>query len=381
MKVGIEGSLFFKRSSGVGLYAKELTKAAVALSQDVDFEIVRHVLPLNSPALPIAPSNHLHYRLVRWFPPVVYYQSFKRLGWFLPYDLFAARRYDAFLFFNFIAFPLRKHTKSIIVVHDLSFVHFPQYIQAKNLIYLKKFLPASIERAGHIIAVSDSTKKDIIQTYGVPNQKVSVIPNAVDHAHFYQRSSGEAEKVIKKYQLPKKYIHFHGTIEPRKNIVGLLDAYASLSAELTDEYGLVLTGGKGWKDEAIYKKVDELKAQNLNIVLPGYIDGDDLPAIYSGASLFVWPSFYEGFGIPPLEAMACGTPVITSNNSSLPEVVGDAAIMIKAEDNAAITKAMAKVLNNPKLAGELGAKGLAQSKKFSWDKSGQLLLDLLKGLA
>jgi glycosyltransferase involved in cell wall biosynthesis len=187
-------------------------------------------------------------------------------------------------------------------------------------------------------------------------------------------------KALQKYGLPSKYIHFHGTIEPRKNVEGLLDAYAALPDKIKDEFALVITGGKGWKDESIYRKVDYYLASGHRIILPGYIEAEDLPFIYSGASLFVLPSFYEGFGIPPLEAMACGVPVITSDNSALPEVVGDAAILVKADDTPALTGSIEKVLSDKQLAKSMTDKGLKQAAKFSWELSARKLIELLESI-
>jgi len=380
MRVGIEGSLFFKRASGVGYYAKTLVAAASKLDSDVNFEVVRHVLPWRKPDPPIKPTRHLDYRFVRWFPPAVYYQIFKRLNWFIPYDIVADRHYDAFLFFNFIAFPLRRRTKSVVVIHDLSFIKFPEFTQKTNLKFTTKLMKRSISRVDHIITVSENSRQEISDYYAVPSSKITVIYNGIDHADFHPRKAAEIDKCRAKYNLPDHYIHFHGNIEPRKNIVGLLEAYAKLPAELKSEYGLVISGGKGWNDHAIYSKISQLKASGHNIVLPGYIDAEDLPALYSGASLFVWPSFYEGFGIPPLEAMACGIPVITADNSSLPEVVGDAAIKIKAQDTPAITAAMANILSDKKLADDLRQKGLSQAAKFSWQESAKQLIKVLEDL-
>jgi glycosyltransferase involved in cell wall biosynthesis len=377
MKVGIEGSLFFKRSTGVGHYAKSVIEATSKVDSDVDFEIVRHWLPFKKFRAPIKPTTHLHYRLVKWFPPAVYYQLFKRFPWSFPYDWIALKKYDAFIFFNFIAFPLSRRTKSIVVIHDLTFVHYPQYMQTTNLKYMSKLVPESVKRADHIITVSENSKEEIVKYFNLPESKVSIVPNAIDHRKFYPRDRTEVEEVRGKYNLPQRYIHFHGTIEPRKNVEGLLNAYAALSQDLKDEFSLVLTGGKGWKDESIYQKIDELKSSGHNVVLPGYIDGEDLPALYSGASLFVLPSFYEGFGIPPLEAMACGVPVITSDNSSLPEVVGDAAIKVKADDTKALADSIRKLLTNEALAQSFMEKGLRQAAKFSWEKSAEKLVDLL----
>jgi glycosyltransferase involved in cell wall biosynthesis len=377
-KVAIEGSLFFKRPTGVGHYAKSLIEAASTLDSEVDFEIVRHWLFFKKFQAPIAPAKHLHYRLIKWFPPMVYYQFFKRLSWIFPYDWTALKKYDAVLFFNFISYPLSKGVKSIIVIHDLTYIKFPQYMQATNLKYMSKLMPASVKRADHIITVSESSKKDIVEHFGLEPSRVSVILNAVDHEIFFPRNN--VANALKKYGLPTKYIHFHGTIEPRKNVEGLLDAFALLPREIKNEYALVLTGGKGWNDEAIYKAVEAHRASGHKIILPGYVEGKDLPYIYSGASLFVLPSFYEGFGIPPLEAMACGVPVIVSDNSSLPEVVGDAAIKIKAEDTEALAANMLKILSDKKLAESLSKKGLKQAAKFSWHASAEKLVKLLQDI-
>src|SRR5581483_5153635 len=205
MKVGVEGSLFFKPSSGVGHMAKRLVKAAAQLDHDLTFEIVRHRLPGQKFRPPLPPSKNLKYRLVKWFPPMVYYQIFKRLNWFIPYDWIALQKYDAFLFFNFIAFPLSRNTKSVIVVHDLSFIHFPQYTQAKNLKFTLKLMPRSIKRAYHIITISENSKKDVMEVYKVPESKISIVHNGVDHDKFYPRSAAQIAKVKKTYNLPDKY--------------------------------------------------------------------------------------------------------------------------------------------------------------------------------
>ncbi|HSX17894.1 MAG TPA: glycosyltransferase family 1 protein [Candidatus Saccharimonadales bacterium] len=381
MKVGIEGSLFFKRSSGVGYYAKRLIEAATKKDSDINFEIVRHWLVFKKFKPPLKPSSRLSYRLVKWFPPIIYYQVFKRLNWFIPYDLVALRKYDAFLFFNFIAFPLRKNTKSIIVVHDISFIKFPQFTQAKNLKYTPKLLRRSIKRAAHIITVSENSKKEIAEFYKLPPDRITVIPNGVDHERFYPRPAIDIGKVRQKYSLPENYIHFHGTIEPRKNIEGILDAYAQLDTGLKTRYALVLSGGKGWNDEGIYRKIGQLQKAGNKILLLGYIENEELAPLLSGASVFIWPSFYEGFGVPPLEAMACGVPVITSNSSSLPEVVGDAAIKIRPEDTRALTAAINQVLSDTTLASNLSRAGLSQSKKYTWEASAQKLIKLLDSLS
>ena len=170
------------------------------------------------------------------------------------------------------------------------------------------------------------------------------------------------------------------TLEPRKNLIGVLKAFETLPEAIKNSYSLVLVGGKGWLDGKLEAKYGEL-AKKYSLIKTGYVPDEDLPGLYSGASVFVYPAFYEGFGMPPLEAMACGVPVITSDSSSLPEVVGDAAITIKAEDNAMLAQEMAKVLTDKKLADKMKLEGLAQSNKVSWDKSAKKLLDVITEVA
>jgi glycosyltransferase involved in cell wall biosynthesis len=198
----------------------------------------------------------------------------------------------------------------------------------------------------------------------------------VDHEEYYPKNTKEISIIKNKYNIKGEYILYTGTLEPRKNIVGILESYSMLLDEFKNEYSLVLAGGKGWLDDEIENKLNELK--DLNIVRTGYVEDDDLPALYSGATLFIYPSFYEGFGMPPLEAMACGTPVITSNNSSLPEVVGNAGIMVDAKDTRSLTKNIEKVLKSKKLQSEMSKKGLKQAKNFSWEKSAKKLLELIE---
>jgi glycosyltransferase involved in cell wall biosynthesis len=216
-----------------------------------------------------------------------------------------------------------------------------------------------------------------MEYYKVPEDKISIISPAVDQKVFYPRESAEITKVKQNYGVKKPYILSLCTLEPRKNLVGVLDAYEKLPEKTKRSYILVLAGGKGWLDDELEKRIGELSAK-YEVIKTGYVPDEDLPALYSGASVFVFPSFYEGFGMPPLEAMACGTPVITSDNTSLPEVVGNAGIMIKADDTERLAGEMERVLTNNKLAQNLREKGLEQAKKFSWEKSAKELLDVIE---
>ena len=261
------------------------------------------------------------------------------------------------------------------MIHDLSFVHFPQYAHPKDLPYKLKYVPKSVKKAGRIITISENSKKEIMEYYGVSAEKISLVHPAVDTSFFHRKTAAEIAIVRKKYKLPKKYILYAGTIEPRKNINGLLKAYEQLDTKIKGTYGLVLAGGKGWQDNGILDRIDSLQKNGHTIVQTGYVADDDFPAIYSGAELFVFPSFYEGFGIPPLEAMACGVPVISADNSSLPEAVGKAGILIDVEKSADLVAAIKNLLHNDTLRTQYIKAGYKQVQRFTWEKAAKELHD------
>ena len=380
MKIFIEATSIFKYRSGVGQYSKRLSETLVQQNPQNEFTFFSFNLwPRALPPREIKGPN-VNYRFIRLFPGKIYNQLL-RMNINLPIDLLLRRQADIIFYPNFRVWPMfSRKTKTMVVIHDLSFIYYPQYSSPRNLRDNLKFVPRAITKANRVIAVSNSSKGQIVDHYGTDPAKITVVYNAVDHSEYYPRSAKEVSAIRNKYKLPAKYILFTGTIEPRKNVVGILNAYAALDERVKKDYGLVLAGGKGWNDESIRQAIDRLQSAGEKIICTGYVPDKNLPMLFSGASLFVWPSFYEGFGVPPLEAMACGVPVITSDNSSLPEVVGDAAIKVKAENTAAISKAMASVLTNAKLAAELRQKGLVQAKLFSWEKSAEILMDVFNEL-
>jgi glycosyltransferase involved in cell wall biosynthesis len=368
MKIFVEGGAFLEKPSGVGHYGKRLTEALARNfpSHHVTIFGFRFFLrPL--PHLPVKPTANLNYRFMRLLPARAYNLLIK-LGMPFPIDPLLLRRADVFLFPNFVCWPtLQRRAKVIVAIHDLSFIHYSQYTSPPNLRYMTRFVPKSIKRADHIITISESSRRDIIDYYKVSPDKVSIVVPAIDPAVYHPQSQATITRIRKKYKLPEKYILYAGNLEPRKNIEGLLKAYESLDKNVHDQFALVLVGGKGWLDDRIHAEIQRL--QDHNIVLTGYVPDEDMPALYSGAAVFTFPSFFEGFGMPPLEAMACGTPVITSNTSSLPEVVGDAALLIDPYNIKTIAEALTTVLTNKVAAQRLSKLGLAQAKKFSWDKS------------
>lgn len=376
LKVGVEGGPLFGNRSGIGQYTLRLIQAASSLRQSPKFEITKPILFWRRFTAPIKPSPRLSYRVARWLPPILYYQLFKRTGWAPSYELSVLRKYDVLVFFNFVAFPVRKSTPSILFIHDLSHIHYPQFTSPRNLAWLNKFVPRSIKRVDKIVTISESSRNDIAEFYKVPKKNISIVYPAVDHNEYKPRSQKEVAAVKKKFAISKPYILSVCTLEPRKNLIGVLKAFEALPEVTKERYALVLAGGKGWLDGELHAKFEEL-SKKYTLIKTGYVDDADLPPLYSGADVFVYPAFYEGFGIPPLEAMACGTPVITANNSSLPEVVQEAGIMIKAEDTVALSQQIERVLNDSRLQTKLKNAGLAQAQKFSWQQSAEDFLKII----
>lgn len=296
-----------------------------------------------------------------------------------PYlDLLFGKR--IYLFPNYSTWPLL-YSKGVPFIYDLSFELYPQFAEPRNQKFLSDSVKISARRAAMIATISENSRNEILEYYHAPSDAVHIYYPAVDTTKYYVRGEKEVEAKKRKYGIAGKYILFVGNIEPRKNLKNLLLAYEALPINLRKTYSLLLVGGSGWQNNEINTIVRRLNSSGSPVIRPKrYVEDDELPALYSGASLFVYPSIYEGFGIPPLEAMACGTPTIVSDNSSLPEVVDDAAVMVKAQSVSGISEAMSLVLRDKKLQRQLIANGHRQVRKFSWDKSAQSLLDDLRKL-
>ena len=234
-----------------------------------------------------------------------------------------------------------------------------------------------MRNADAIIAVSQSTKSDLLQLACIPPEKISVVSLGVDPRFRPVKNEDDLRSVRRKYKLPRPFILFIGMIEPRKNLETLVDSY--LSGHFFDRFDMVLAGSLGWGYSPLLQKIATSgKADRIH--LPGYVEDRDLPALYSAAEVFVYPSIFEGFGLPVLESMACGTPVITSSVSSLPEVAGDAALLVDPRDHSPLTSALQKLLANKSLRGEFATRGLARAASFSWDQTAQKTLSVYQHL-
>lgn len=256
--------------------------------------------------------------------------------------------------------------KKVITVHDLAFKKYPQFYNMSKRWHKTWLTPGSIKKADKIIAVSSATKGDLIDLFGTPEEKIKVIHNGIASIFkLLNLSNMEKEQKKKKYGF-KRLILFVGTIEPRKNLKTLIEAFDSF-VENEPDLGLIVCGKKGWLCDGILNEISDHKM----IRYLDYVPTQELVELYNLAEIFVYPSFYEGFGFPPLEAMACGTPVITSNTSSLPEVTGDAALLVDPADSRQIAEGITRLLNDKILRDDLIQKGLRRVKTFSWKKTAE----------
>jgi glycosyltransferase involved in cell wall biosynthesis len=263
--------------------------------------------------------------------------------------------------------PLVSPVPFVTTVFDLSFLRFPEAFRPFNRLYLRYFTTQTSKRAKAIITISESTRRDVIDLLKIPPEKVNTIYCGVD-AIFKPAPATEVETFRKARGLPDKFILFLGTLEPRKNVDGLIKAYAQWYAKDQHALPLVIAGGKGWYYQQIFQQAEALNLTNT-IRFPGYVPQAELPLWYNAATAFVYPSRFEGFGLPVLEAMACGTPVITSTAASLPEVAGTdgTARLIPPEDHEALADAISEVSRTPALRAEMSERGLARAARFSWE--------------
>lgn len=247
--------------------------------------------------------------------------------WRVPFDVVLGRGF--YWFPSFLAWPTW-FAKSSVVVHDVTYLAVPECVHKGNRDYLAQTVPFSLKNAQNVVCVSEFSKSEIMKFYDYPEEKISVAYPSIDRTHFYKRSAEEIHKVKAKYDIfSEKYIFSVGNIEPRKNYGRLIDAYVQLPREITDEYPLVIVGAGGWNNEDVKEKIQKAKEYGYKIINPKqFVLDEDMPALYSGAQFFIFTPIYEGFGMSPLEAYACGTPTIASNVTSVPEAAGKAALYV-----------------------------------------------------
>ena len=367
MRIGIDGRLVFYHKAGIGQYILRLTQALARLDQEDEFILFKsrkdRTLLVDQPNFKIqklwTPSHH----------------RFERLAMSVELAPFAL---DVLHSPDFIP-PAGARCPTAITVHDLAFLLYPRFLTRESARYYGQVDEAA-RTAAHIIAVSESTKRDTVRLLGVPDEKITVIYEAA-HPLFTPMTNEEAlARVRARYELPEEFVLFVSTIEPRKNIPTLLRAFRRLRDNYKSNATLVIAGHRGWLVEEVDAVIEELQLGDYVRRLGG-VANEELVYLYNAARLFVFPSFYEGFGLPPLEAMACGTPVIVSNTSSLPEVVGDAGWLVNPEDVEGLTVAMYRILSDENLRREMRAKGLKRAATFSWDRAARQTIQVYRKVA
>jgi glycosyltransferase involved in cell wall biosynthesis len=265
---------------------------------------------------------------------------------------------------------------SVVTIHDCIHLMFPQYLPNRfAYAYARTFMSAAAHRSARVLTVSETSKRDILRFFTVPEDKVTVIPNAIDERFGTPPADDEIQRVRERYQLSDEFVLYTGNIKPHKNVDRLIDAFHQLREEGFGQLRLLIIGDEISTHPSLRRAVHRWKLHK-HVRFLGFVPDQTLAVLYRLASVFVFPSLYEGFGLPPLEAMASGTPVVTSNVSSLPEVVGDAAVLIDPLDPAAIASGIRQVLTDPGLRADLVARGLERARMFSWDTSVQRVREI-----
>lgn len=307
------------------------------------------------------------YRAVSTFLPV-------------PYSFFFGKDSDVTHFFNYIIPPF-VHGKKVVTVHDMVYKAFPETVRGRTRFMLETGLKKSMKRADIIVTDSEFSKREIIKYFPEHSGKIRVVPCGVDCRRFRPCANPETiEKVKKSLEIEGNYFLYVGTIEPRKNLIRLIRAYKVFAGHVQNPPKLVLAGAKGWLCGDIYALVRKLGIDN-QVIFTKYVPSENMPILIGGAIAFVFPSLYEGFGMPPLEAMACGVPVLTSGEASLPEVVGDCAVICDAYSVKSIAKGLYRLYKNPDLRKELSRRGHERAGLFTWENSAKKLHAIYRELA
>jgi alpha-1,3-rhamnosyl/mannosyltransferase len=285
-----------------------------------------------------------------------------------------------YLFPNYKNWRLLKSV-NLTYIHDLGYIRFPEFVQPKNLEFLQNGVKLWAKRSSLILTGSKHTKTEIHELLKVPLNKIVCVYHGVDTEVFYKRTRTEISSAKEKYGIEGDYIVSIGSFEPRKNLVRLIRAYRQLPNEIRNQYALFLIGGGGWLNENIHDEIIKAQDEGYKVVTPSrYVEDIDLPALISGSGLLVHPALYEGFGLPPLQAMACGVPVIASDNSSIPEVIGKAGLLFNGNDINDISAKITEVISNISLNEKMVKMGLAQAALFKWGFSAEIISKLTESV-
>lgn len=375
MRIAIDYTAAIRQGAGVGQYVRNLVDALLAEDHDNQYTLLTSGRPTKEHPFPTGPNVRGRsifipdrYLNILWY------------RWRLPLNatLFSGQ-VDIYHGPDFALPPLGKKLRKVVTVHDLAFLEHPEYAVPELVTYLKKIVPEAVAAADVVAAVSEATRQGLMQHFHTPAEKITVVPIGVA-SHFRRITDpillGATQH---KYGLKHPLVLGVGTLEPRKNHLNLIKAFARATRTKNGPAMLAIAGGKGWLYEETQRVVADLKLEN-KVRFLGRVSDLELITLYSMADIFAFPSFFEGFGIPPLEAMACGAPIITSDTSSLPEVVGDAAILVNPHDIDALSHAITRLIDNEGLREELRQKGFQRIQHFSWPQTARKMLAVYQRL-
>lgn len=377
MRIGFDGKVLSARAGGIGTSAMNLVRScieAAAITQpQVEFII------FTGPQTCLNDLQGNNWAIDSRFRGVE--SSLLRLLFYIPKGL-KAQHIEVFHGFDHLGVPLfTKVGRYVATIHDMIPLLRPQWVTRKHRLVVSAAYQRLGRQADVIITPSEATKADVVRHLRINPERIEVIPWGCEQRFQPMTDQDRFAAVQQKYHLPARYLLFVGTLEPRKNLTTLLHAFAMLRTERPgDELKLVVAGRLGWLYTDIATTVHSLALAD-EVIFTGFVDDEDLPHLYCGAQLFVFPSLYEGFGLPILEAMASGVPVVTSNTASMPEVAGDAAMLVDPHDPLALAEAMARVLAEDPLRQALTRKGLVRARCFTWERTAQRTLALYTALA
>ncbi|MGH2458711.1 MAG: glycosyltransferase family 4 protein [Chloroflexota bacterium] len=374
MRIGFDYTAAIRQGAGIGRWARCLIQALLELDRVNTYTLFYSRATAHDPAPKLPEGPNVSGRRL-WLDERALNMLWYKLGAPIPIDALAGPA-DVFHFPDFALPPVRRGA-TVVTVHDLSFMLVPECADQRLRAHLEKVVPMSVREADFVCADSENTRNELTTLLDVVPERVAVVYGGVDRRFHPVTDPAVLEAIRQKYGLSFPFIFYMGTIEPRKNLGRLLQAYTRLREKSRSPHRLVIAGGLGWLYQEVLRDIDQLAAEQ-RVVFLGRVPDDDLPALYSLCDVFAFPSLYEGFGLPPLEAMACGKAVVCSNTSSLPEVVGDAGVFVSPYDVDGLADVLGQLLADPSRRQRLGERGIERASQFTWEKAARQTLEIYR---